>query len=266
MGIDIYPVYRRRPPKCYGQMARDWGGGADSWREGDADGGGTRGRRRGDDGVHGGRAGPAAGDHAGDIDHHTGINTRIRTGIGTGRVRAGGGRFGRAVARGRTHPVLPARHHRSEPAGRRAPDLNDRSTQRNLSDRGRAQATGMGTAIRALGIPIGDVLASPYARAVETGELAFGSGRVRASRDLLNEAYPGTDDADLARQLRRLLGQRPPAGQNTVLIGHGFNITEATGITIAEGECAVFEPTDEGGFRLVARLTAQRWSELARPR
>jgi phosphohistidine phosphatase SixA len=146
------------------------------------------------------------------------------------------------------------------------PDLNDRTTQRNLSDRGRQQAARIGTAIRALGIPIGDVLASPYARAVETGELAFGTGRVRASRDLLNEAYPGTDDADLARRLRRLLGQRPPAGQNTVLIGHGFNITEATGITIAEGECAVFEPSGEAGFRLVARLTADRWPELARPR
>jgi phosphohistidine phosphatase SixA len=146
------------------------------------------------------------------------------------------------------------------------PDLNDRTTQRNLSGRGRQQATGIGTAIRALAIPIGDVLASPYARTVETGELAFGSGRVRASRDLLNEAYPGTDDADLARRLRRLLGQRPPAGQNTVLIGHGFNITEATGITIAEGECAVFEPAGEGDFRLVARVTAQRWPELARPR
>ena len=146
------------------------------------------------------------------------------------------------------------------------PDLNDRTTQRNLSDAGRQQATRIGVAVRALGIPIGDVLASPYARAVETGELAFGSGRVRASRDLLNEAYPGTDDADLARRLRRLLGQRPPPGQNTVLIGHGFNITEATGITIAEGECAVFEPADEGRFRLVARVTADRWPELARPR
>jgi phosphohistidine phosphatase SixA len=147
-----------------------------------------------------------------------------------------------------------------------SPDLSDRSTQRNLSDRGRAQATRIGTAVRALGIPIGDVLASPYARAVETGELAFGSGRVRASRDLLNEAYPGTDDADLARRLRRLLGQRPPDGQNIVLIGHGFNITEAAGITIAEGECAVFEPAGEGDFRLVARLTADRWPELASPR
>lgn len=145
-----------------------------------------------------------------------------------------------------------------------SPDLSDRTTQRNLSAAGRRQATAIGEAIRALGIPIGEVLASPYARAVETGELAFGSGRVSGTRDLLNEAYPGTDDADLARRLRRRLGQPPPAGQNTVLIGHGFNITEAAGITIAEGECAVFEPTAGGGFRLVARVPPDRWSALAR--
>jgi broad specificity phosphatase PhoE len=146
------------------------------------------------------------------------------------------------------------------------PDLSDRGTQRNLSDLGRRQARDIGAAIRALAIPIGDVLASPYARTRETGELAFGPGRVRPSQDLMNEAYPGTDDADLARRLRRLLGRRPPEGRNTVLIGHGFNITEATGVTIAEGECAVFQPTDEGGFRLIARVTADRWPELARPR
>ena len=89
-----------------------------------------------------------------------------------------------------------------------SPDLSDRSTQRNLSDVGRRQATAIGEAIRALAIPIGPVLASPYARAVETGELAFGPGRVRGTRDLLNEAYPGTDDADLAR---RLAGPARPA-------------------------------------------------------
>jgi phosphohistidine phosphatase SixA len=44
------------------------------------------------------------------------------------------------------------------------------------------------------------VLASPYARTRETAELAFGRDRVRVTRDLLNEAFPGTDDKELARQ------------------------------------------------------------------
>lgn len=142
------------------------------------------------------------------------------------------------------------------------PDLTDRSTQRNLSERGREQARQIGTAIGALGVPIGEVLISPYARVRETAELAFGTDRLRETSDLLNEAYPGTDDADLARRLQGLLATPPPPGENTVLIGHGFNITEATGLTIAEGECAIFEPTGRGDFRLVARVTVEQWQAV----
>ena len=77
------------------------------------------------------------------------------------------------------------------------PDLADPSTQRNLSDEGRNQARQLGRAIRRLRIPVGMVMASPYARTRETAELAFGRDRVRVTRDLLNEAFPGTDDEEL---------------------------------------------------------------------
>jgi broad specificity phosphatase PhoE len=142
------------------------------------------------------------------------------------------------------------------------PDLADPSTQRNLSDDGRDQARELGRAIRRLGIPVGTVLASPYARTRETAELAFGRDRVRVTRDLLNEAFPGTDDEDLARRLRRLLAMRPPAGQNTVLVSHGFNLQGATGLSVAEGESAVFVPGDGDRSRLVARITVEEWQTL----
>ena len=144
------------------------------------------------------------------------------------------------------------------------PDLADPSTQRNLSDAGRDQARQLGRAIGRLQIPVGPVLASPYARTRETAELAFGRDRVRVTRDLLNEAFPGTDDEDLARRLRRLFTTRPPAGQNTVLVSHGFNLQGATGLSVAEGESAVFSPGDAGGPGLVARITAEEWQRLAR--
>ena len=143
------------------------------------------------------------------------------------------------------------------------PDLGDPSTQRNLSDAGRGQARQLGRAIRRLRIPVGMVLASPYARTRETAELAFGRDRVRVTRDLLNEAFPGTDDEDLARRLRRLLAIRPPAGQNAVLVSHGFNLQGATGLSVAEGESAVFAPGDAGRSRLVARITIEEWQTLA---
>jgi broad specificity phosphatase PhoE len=144
-----------------------------------------------------------------------------------------------------------------------SPDLADPSTQRNLSDAGRVQARQLGRAIRRLRIPVGMVLASPYARTRETAELAFGRDRVRVTRDLLNEAFPGTDDEDLARRLRRLLAIRPPAGQNAVLVSHGFNLQGATGLSVAEGESAVFAPGEAGRSRLVARITVEEWQTLA---
>src|SRR6478736_2729385 len=50
----------------------------------------------------------------------------------------------------------------------------DCATQRNLTDAGRAEARAIGDEIRALGIPIGEVLASPFCRTMETARLVFG--------------------------------------------------------------------------------------------
>lgn len=143
------------------------------------------------------------------------------------------------------------------------PDLADRSTQRNLSAAGREQARQLGRALRRLRIPVGTVLVSPYARTQETAELAFGQGRARATGELLNQAFPGTDDGQLARDLRRLLARRPAPGQNTVLVSHGFNLNGATGLSIQEGESAIFRPDNAGSSRLVARITAEQWQALA---
>jgi phosphohistidine phosphatase SixA len=48
------------------------------------------------------------------------------------------------------------------------------STQRNLDDRGRAQAERIGEAFRGNGIAVGTVLSSPRCRCLDTARLAFG--------------------------------------------------------------------------------------------
>ena len=60
--------------------------------------------------------------------------------------------------------------------------FEDCANQRNLTDGGRADARAIGAAIRSLGIPIGDVLASPFCRTRETAELIFGRATVVARR------------------------------------------------------------------------------------
>src|SRR5207247_2594884 len=52
--------------------------------------------------------------------------------------------------------------------------LDECSTQRNLSEEGRAQARRVGAAFAARGIPIGRVLSSQWCRCLETARLAFG--------------------------------------------------------------------------------------------
>ena len=52
--------------------------------------------------------------------------------------------------------------------------LHDCRTQRNLSDEGRAHARQVGEAFRAQGVPVAQVLSSPWCRCLETARLAFG--------------------------------------------------------------------------------------------
>ncbi len=47
-------------------------------------------------------------------------------------------------------------------------NLQNCQTQRNLSEQGRSDARGIGQAFQALGIPVGQLLASPYCRTLET--------------------------------------------------------------------------------------------------
>jgi hypothetical protein len=50
--------------------------------------------------------------------------------------------------------------------------LADVSKQRNLNDKGKQLATAFGAAIRATGVPVGDVYTSQFNRAYETAKLA----------------------------------------------------------------------------------------------
>lgn len=70
--------------------------------------------------------------------------------------------------------VLVFRHAITEPKTDRVESVRTCATQRRLTDEGRAQARAIGRDVRALGIPIGEVRASPFCRTRETARLAFG--------------------------------------------------------------------------------------------
>ena len=137
---------------------------------------------------------------------------------------------------------------------------DDCTKQRNLTEQGRAEARAIGGAIARLQIPIGDVLASPFCRTIETARLIFG----RATPSLAVRGGPATNDGDRYADLRRLLSTPVPRGVDVAIASHGNPFRAVAGTPyLAEGEAAVIEPRGSEGFRIVARITKDGWNALA---
>jgi len=140
----------------------------------------------------------------------------------------------------------------------------DPARVRQLSEEGRETARVVGDAIRALAIPVGRVLASPYCRAVDTARL-MDVGSVEITTDVMNlraAEYVGGRDA-VVETARRLLATPPPSGTNTIIAAHGNVARAATSVYPGEAEGVVFRP-DAGGFAFVGRLAPAEWTRLAR--
>lgn len=136
-------------------------------------------------------------------------------------------------------------------------DLDQCETQRNLSQSGRSQAQRIGEAFRKLQIPVGQVLASPFCRCLETARLAFGDA---VEEPGLRFWLPGDEHADeLAHSLADLLGS-PPRSGNRVLVSHRSNLRKVAGMDPQpEGIAIVFRPGPEGAFSHVATIHPQAW-------
>jgi broad specificity phosphatase PhoE len=162
--------------------------------------------------------------------------------------------------------VIYFRHADTGPATPDPPgvDLTRCETQRNLDDNGRAQAAEIGREFQRLRIPVGAVRSSQFCRCRETAQLAFGRYEVTAA---LTAVARGPEFAQARRAasegLRALLAKVPPAGENTVLVSHGFNLIDLEGLYLGtQGEAAVFRPDGAGGYALLARVLPVRWSQL----
>lgn len=141
--------------------------------------------------------------------------------------------------------------------------FEDCASQRNLTEPGRGQAKAIGEKIRALAIPVGRVIASPYCRTLETGMLIF--GRAEKNNDV--RGGPGTADSpERYAGLRELLSRSPPAGTNLAISSHGNPFHAVAGPPyLAEGEAAVVRPLGSD-FEILARIRPERWGELLQGR
>jgi phosphohistidine phosphatase SixA len=138
--------------------------------------------------------------------------------------------------------------------------------QRQLNDKGRAEARVIGEALRKLQVPVGHVVTSVFARAVETGKL-IGPGAVSPTLDVTEGGLVVSpiENNRRAQALRKLATTVPATGANVVVVTHKPNILDAFGkdwFEVREGEASVFKP-DGSAYRLIARLPADQWPKLA---
>jgi phosphohistidine phosphatase SixA len=152
---------------------------------------------------------------------------------------------------------------REEPDAQTANEDNvDR--ERQLDAQGRAGATAMGEAIRALGIPVGEVLSSPTYRALETVRYAgVADPEIFVELGDRGRSMQGVTPADAAWLRTRVT--EVPEGTNTFLVTHSPNISSAFPDLmpgVADGESVVFRPNGEGGAIPVARIRIEEWPGL----
>jgi broad specificity phosphatase PhoE len=164
--------------------------------------------------------------------------------------------------------VIYFRHADTGPAyEERGVDLSRCDTQRNLNDKGREEARGIGAQFRRLAVPVGEVRSSAFCRCRETAELAFSRYEVDPLLTGVSRAPEAAARREAATAgLRRLLGKPPQPGTNTVLVSHGYNLWDAEGFHLGtQGEAAVYRPDGKGGYVLLARVLPGEWAALAAP-
>jgi len=149
--------------------------------------------------------------------------------------------------------VLLMRHEATEPGTGDPPGFRraDCSTQRNLSEAGRAAARATGARLRAEGVPVAAVRTSAWCRSAETARLL---GFDPPSHDKALDSFfaDRRQEPAATAALRDLIADWKGPGV-LVLVTHQVNITAATEVYPAPGEMVVLKPS-RTGFAVVGRL------------
>lgn len=143
--------------------------------------------------------------------------------------------------------------HGGDPPGFR---MDDCSTQRNLDDKGRAQARALGEAFRNRGVRVDRIASSPVCRCMDTASL-MAVGQVESSWALVPDRDPNARVR--LRELKEMVGNWRGPG-TLVLVTHGFTIRPLIGIIPNQAEVVVLRPTPgiEPGAHVVGRIAAPR--------
>ena len=127
-------------------------------------------------------------------------------------------------------------------------DLNDCSTQRNLSDKGRVEARQLGAALRTSHIKIAKVLSSRWCRTRETAEL-LNVGPVEASAAFDNFEFNKHRTVALLDRERELIASWRGPGV-LLIVTPSSNIKALTGLDVEYGAALVVSPDGDSNAAL----------------
>ena len=117
-------------------------------------------------------------------------------------------------------------------------DINDCSTQRNLSEEGREQAKNIGNYFKANLIPIDKVISSEWCRCKETAEIAFEKFE---TENFLNSFFSEKFSKNRTKQIENLKKyiDNWDGDKNLVFVTHYVVISETLNYTSSSGEIVI---------------------------
>lgn len=131
-------------------------------------------------------------------------------------------------------------------------DVNDCSTQRNLDDRGRAQARQIGQMMREAGVQFDAVWTSQWCRSKDTATL-LDMGEV-VEVPPINSFFAGRGDRAAQTQAALELIASQPIEARLLLVSHFVNINALSGEGPRSGEIVVTRRDGRGGLEVIDRI------------
>jgi phosphohistidine phosphatase SixA len=132
--------------------------------------------------------------------------------------------------------------------------LDDCTTQRNLSEAGRAEARETGRLLRTAGLADAAVLTSRWCRAADTAR-EMDLGKVEPFPPLDSFFRDRSREDAARRDILARIADRKAGDPPLIMVSHQVNITAVTGIFPASGEIVVVEVLQDGTAAVRARLS-----------
>ncbi len=131
--------------------------------------------------------------------------------------------------------------------------LDDCSTQRNLSEEGRAQARRTGEAFREKNVTVQQVLSSEWCRCLDTAELMDLAPvqRFPVINSFFQDQVKGPEQT---QQLEEFMVNNRDERGVTVLVTHFVNIVAIAGSGVSSGEMVVMQVNDQNEPEVVAQI------------